>query len=97
MSKEGGLGAFLLTLTPFLFPMCSGAARFEEFLSYSKTRKTRIFFFLHISRVGLEKAGCASDEGRFVGLFDGADISWEIKTYMHAAVCCMMLHASQFQ
>ena len=48
------------------YSLYAGAANFDAFVMYSKTRKTNIFFLLHISRVGLEKAGCASDEGEFV-------------------------------
>ena len=47
-------------LKPFHY---TGAGNFDAFLSYAKTRKTQILFFLHASRIGLEKAGCASDKG----------------------------------
>lgn len=57
------------------YSLHAGAASFDAFLSYSKTRKTNIFFLLHISRVGLEKAGCASDEGEFIKV---AVVVWPI-------------------
>lgn len=43
----------------FLF-IITGATNFQKFLAYTKTRKTRVLMLLHVSRVGLEKAGCAN-------------------------------------